>query len=77
MTTTVEKATSTWIIDKLQVIIDLYLGTVSTRGEVLTRDIGIYEKNTFRTLLKYHGYILLRQRDEELQSWGRIHFSDK
>lgn len=72
----VNKAISTWIIDKLQNTIDLYLGTSSTKGEVLVRDIGIYEKNTFRRLLDYHAYKLLRERDVELQRFGRLHVSD-
>lgn len=73
MTVTVEKAIAVWITDKLQNIIDLYFGTDSTKGEILTRGIAVYEKRTFRTLLGYHAYKLLRERDKELQSFGRIH----
>lgn len=76
-TTSVEQAIAVWIIDQLQVIVNLYLGTENTKGEVVTRGIGLYEKNTFRTLLEYHAYELLRKRDAELQGWGRMHLSDK
>lgn len=76
MATQLESAIATWIIDQLQVKIDLYFGTDNTEGEVITRDIGLYEKNTFRTLLGYHAFKLLRQRDEELQRLKRIHLSD-
>ena len=77
VTTNIEQAVAVWVIDRLQTIIDLYFGTSDTKGEVLTRDIAVYEKSTFRTLLKYHGYNLLRERDEELQTWGRVHLSDE
>lgn len=77
LATSVEQAIAIWIIDQLQVTVNLYLGTENTKGEVITRGIGLYEKNTFRTLLGYHAYELLRQRDVELQKWGRIHLSDK
>ena len=77
MITNVEQAISVWVTDKLQNIVDLYLGTSNTKGEIITRGIAVYEKNTFRTLLQYHGYRLLRERDEELQTWGRVHLSDK
>lgn len=76
-TTSVEQAIAVWIIDQLQVIVNLYLGTENTKGEVVTRGIGLYEKNTFRNLLEYQAYELLRKRDAELQGWGRMHLSDK
>lgn len=77
MATQLENAIATWIIDQLQIKIDLYFGTEGTKGEVITRDIGLYEKNTFRILLEYHAFKLLRQRDEKLQRFGRVHLSDK
>jgi len=77
MVTKVEKAVAAWITDQLQVTVNLYLGTDTAKGEVIVRGIGLYEKNTFRTLLGYHVYRLLRERDEELQRWGRVHLSDK
>lgn len=77
MATQLENAVATWIIDQLQIKIDLYFGTGDTKDEVTTRGIGLYEKNTFRLLLKYYAFKLLRQRDEELQRLGRVHLSDE
>ena len=74
--TAVEKAIVSWITDQLQMTVDLYLGTDDTKGEILVRGIGLYEKNTFRKLLGYHAYRLLRERDAELQRWGRLHLSN-
>lgn len=76
MITDVEKAIASWVIEKLQVMIDIYLGTFSTKGEVLTRNIGLYEKTTFKKHLDYYAYKFLRERDVQLQQWGRLHLSE-
>lgn len=74
--TDIEKAIAKQIIKKLQKIIDLYLGTDITKGELLVRNLAIYERNTFRLLLLYHAYIILYTIEKDLSSWGRNCFTE-
>lgn len=73
----IERSIALWIATKLQEKVDAYFGTNVTASEILTRGIPVYTENSFRTLLKYNFYLLLRQKDMELQIWGRIHCSNK
>lgn len=74
--TDIEKAIAQQIIKKLQKIIDLYLGTDTTKGELLVRNLAIYERNTFRLLLNYHAYIILYTIEKDLSDWGRNCFTE-
>lgn len=68
----IERSIALWIATKLQERVDAYFGTNVTASELLTREIPVYSENSFRTLLKYNFYLLLRQKDMELQTWGRL-----
>ena len=74
--TDIEKAIAQQIIKKLQKVIDLYLGTDTTQGELLVRSLAIYERNTFRFLLNYHAYIMLYTIEKDLSDWGRNCFTE-
>ena len=72
----IETAVAQQVIQSLQDRINLYLGTSTTKGEVRTRDIGLYEKKTFKTLLEYYAEKAIYEKDQWFSAFGRRHFSE-
>ena len=71
-----EKAVAQQVIQSLQDRINLYLGTSTTKGEVRTRDIGLYEKKTFKTLLEYYAERAIYERDSWFAGFGRCQMTE-
>lgn len=72
----IETVVAQQVIQSLQDRINLYLGTSTTKGEVRTRDIGLYEKKTFKTLLEYYAEKVIYEKDQWFSAFGRRHFSE-
>ena len=62
--TDIERAIALQVIEEIQRILDLYLGTETTRGEILVRDLGIYERKTFKTLLEFYAQQIIYDKDK-------------
>ena len=76
--TDIERAIALQVIEEIQRILDLYLGTETTRGEILVRDLGIYERKTFKTLLEFYAQQIIYDKDKAIVSeWDRSHFTEK
>lgn len=71
--TVFEKTVAEQIIADLQERLDLYFGVEekNTLGEVRVRNIGLYEKKTFKTLLEYYTEKMIYTKNDEYVLYGR------
>ena len=72
----IEAIVAQQVAESLRSTLNLYFGTDNTLGEVRTRDIGLYEKKTFKILLDFFVERLIYERDKWLGDWGRTHLSE-
>lgn len=72
----IETAMALQVKEEIERLLDLYFGTDSTKGEVLVREINLYEKKTFKDLLEFYIYKIIFEKDQEYaMKWERPHFT--
>ena len=71
----IEMSIAEQVIDSLRNTLNLYFGTGNTLGEVRVRDIGLYEKKTFKFLLECYTERMIYIKSSSLGEWGRSHFT--
>lgn len=69
--TEVERTISDYVINKMDDMLSRYFGNNGSSCELIDRDIALYEKKTFVSLLNLHIYRNILTREEELAEWGR------
>lgn len=67
-----ERTIANYVLNKIKLMLDQYFGNDIYTSELIDRNIALYEKKTYITLLCLHAYRFLLNRERELIDWGKV-----